>query len=99
LGKQVADFGIKEIGLTAQEAAAISDPRHVQALYLAMIGAKVLAKSRAQSKPVEVEANPVPQVAARRPAPTTDLAKIQDPKEWLRVRNQQLARNSRANRR
>lgn len=92
LGQKVAEAGMKHFGLTEKEVKSVTDARFLKILHYARIGHEALNKSRAATKEAGVvEANPVPQVAARRSAPTTDLAKIKDGDEWLRVREKQLA--------
>lgn len=90
LGRKVADFAKQHIGLSDNEVASITDPRYLKTLHLARLGHQVMTKSRAATAAPTVEANPVPQVAARRSAPTTDLAKIKDPEEWRRIRQKQV---------
>jgi hypothetical protein len=99
LGRKVADAGMKHFGLTEKEIQSVTDARFLKILHYARIGHEALNKSRAATKTADaVEANPVPQVAARRSAPTNDLSKIKDPDEWLRVRNKQLAAQQRQRR-
>ena len=90
--KELADFGVKSFGFTPEEIGSIADPRAVEALYYAKIGKQFLDKQRAQaSKPQQPEAQPVPQVGAKRTAPTTNLYRITDPEKWAEIRNKQEA--------
>lgn len=95
--RKVSDFAVKTYGFTAEEVGSIVDPRAVEALYHASIGKQFLERQRAQSgKPQQPEAQPVPQVGAKRTAPVTDLSRIKDPEAWVRERNRQLAKKRQA---
>lgn len=90
--RKVSDFAVKTYGFTAEEVGAIVDPRAVEALYHASIGKQFLERQRTQaSKPQQPEAQPVPQVGAKRTAPTTNLYRITDPEKWAKIRNEQEA--------
>jgi hypothetical protein len=95
--KKVADFAVKSYGFSLEEVGAITDPRAVEALYHASIGKQFLERQRAQAgKTQQPEAQPAPQVGARRSAPVTDLSRIKDPEAWVKERNKQLAAKRRA---
>lgn len=90
--RKVSDFAVKTYGFTADEVGSIVDPRAVEALYHASIGKQFLERQRAQlAKPQQPEAQPVPQVGAKRTAPTVNLYRITDPEKWAEVRNKQEA--------
>jgi hypothetical protein len=91
--KKVADFAVKSYGFSLEEVGAITDPRAVEALYHASIGKQFLERQRAQAgKTQQPEAQPAPQVGARRSAPVTDLSRIKDTEAWVKERNRQLAK-------
>jgi len=97
---KLVDYGAKEFGFTRDELSGIVDPRAVETLYWAKFGKEQYTKQRtAASKPQQPEPVPVPTVAAKRPAPTTNLYAITDPDKWAEVRNKQEAAKRNANRR
>lgn len=92
LASKLRDFAVSKGGMTAEEVAAVVDPRHVKLLHLAYVGQQLIDKQRQAAKQPPVAAEPVPQVAARTaPARRTlqdmEKAPIED---WVRARNEQL---------
>lgn len=92
LDKKLSEFAIRQ-GFPAEQLAglAYTQPLAIKILNLAYQGEQILAKQRAQAKEPPTTANPVPTVGTRRQPPSgpRDEQSIDD---WVRARNQQLAK-------
>nr|PZN71122.1 MAG: hypothetical protein DIU57_21390 [Pseudomonadota bacterium] len=73
---------------------AVNNPRAVKMLHLAYIGQQLLEKQKAATKPQPQPAQPVPKVGTSR-APATKDPRRMSTEEWMKWRNEQLARKSR----
>lgn len=94
LMSKLSDFAVSH-GYTAEEVAAVMDPRAVKLLNLAYIGHQLAEKQRkAMTKPKTQEAKPVPTVQSKG-KPDMRLRDDISVEEWTRRRNAQIAARGR----
>lgn len=95
LADKILDYGIKNAGMTRDEARNLHDPRVWKLLHRAMSAeAKLQAQEKKQTvtKRAETVQQVKPAVSVRGSAPSTGLSDNLSGDEWLRRRNAQLAK-------
>lgn len=92
LGKQLAEFGHKQLGFSQEEMASVTDPRLVKLLHAAYTGRQLV-----QGKVDSAKAKPATQVKPVRPLSGSNSPSSKDPSrmntdEWMRHRQDQLSK-------
>jgi len=92
---QILDYGVKQAGMTREEAQNLADPRIWKLLHRAMTAEAKLQgveKKRTVTQRAEVVQQVKPAASVRGSAPSTGLSDNLSAEEWTRRRNAQLAK-------